>query len=463
MKNIRMHRTIAAFLSLFCLTACLTSCQTQTVERETSPTALLSAVAKNFSKAKSYTGNISSQLNLTQDGKTIESHLSYDMECVIRPAALHLKGEISTSYEGNDEAVEIESYSIPDGDAYLLYNRMSSKWTKESLEDVNSTAIDTDLFSRLASLDAQSLTLANDWSQYNGQNVYVVKTSLSGDSLSPFLELLKGVSEATPASKETTSLQASADVELCIYADSKYPASLTILFHDEQDEIPALLGYEDTSLSALSMTYTYDDFNTLSSIDVPDEVKTAAEMNEIYNTVVEDQTSRPLERDDDGNYVLGDFYDNQYTVSIAPRETFEIDEANSGSGWIYFSYLTDQGEITGTYYLMPMTDDYGVEDITSELEYDYESFLDYDGCEATKIEALVPYEIDGREAVMDRFDFTYTEEGYHGSMRNYCMVLDVNEGLVLQCIVTEVLFAPEYESIFDDNEMAYEVLSNVIY
>lgn len=64
---------------------------------------------------------------------------------------------------------------------------------------------------------------------------------------------------------------------------------------------------------------------------------------------------------------------------------------------------------------------------------------------------------------MDRFDFTYTEEGYHGSMRNYCMVLDVDEGLVLQCIVSEVLFAPENESMFDDDEMAYEVLSNIIY
>lgn len=43
------------------------------------------------------------------------------------------------------------------------------------------------------------------------------------------------------------------------------------------------------------------------------------------------------------------------------------------------------------------------------------------------------------------------------------MVLDVDEGLVLQCIVSEVLFAPENESMFDDDEMAYEVLSNIIY
>ena len=69
----------------------------------------------------------------------------------------------------------------------------------------------------------------------------------------------------------------------------------------------------------------------------------------------------------------------------------------------------------------------------------------------------------GGTEIRDAKDATYTEEGYHGSMRNYCMVLDVDEGLVLQCIVSEVLFAPENESMFDDDEMAYEVLSNIIY
>ena len=83
MNVVRMRRTIAAFLSLFCLISCLASCRQQPEGRETSASALLADVARNYAEASSFTGTIGTQMHLTQDGKTVESSLNYDMEYVV--------------------------------------------------------------------------------------------------------------------------------------------------------------------------------------------------------------------------------------------------------------------------------------------------------------------------------------------------------------------------------------------
>ena len=217
MNVVRMRRTIAAFLSLFCLIFCLASCRQQPEERETSAGALLADVARNYAGASSFTGTIGTQMHLTQDGKIVESSLNYDMEYVVSPSSLHLKGELTTNYEGDENTVEIESYSVPDGDEYLLYSRMSTKWTKESADVEQGTAVDNVLFSRLAELGDEGLTLEPDFADFNGQSVYVVKAVLTGEALSPFLNLVEdGGAAVEPSSLE----QAAADVVLYVYADS---------------------------------------------------------------------------------------------------------------------------------------------------------------------------------------------------------------------------------------------------
>lgn len=464
MNSIRIRKAIAVLLSLFCLIAALSGCSGEPGERETSASALLSSVEKNLSDAKSFSGSISTELNLKKDGEALNAKLSYAMEYVASPTALHLSGEIASNYQGEDSSVEIETYSVPDEEkGNLIYSRMNQSWSKEALEEPQTNAAENDLFATLSSMSDEDLKLEEQWGTFNNQQVYVVTATLTGDALLPYLELLQNTSQETAGTKpQPSSEQLSAEVTAYVYP-SKYPAQLTITFHDQQNQIPALIGYEDADLEALQMVYGYEKFNHLSSIEVPEDVVSAAKLNEIYQSVVDEETKKPLETDENGNYVLGDFYNNQYTVAITPRKNLKIDEANSGSGWLYFTYKTDQGEISGTYYLMPMTDQYGVEDLKKELDEYYNAFEQDETSEVTRIDSLISYEVDGREAIMDRLDFTYPEQGYHGSMRNYCMVVDAAEELVVQCVLTETLYTPEAESLFTDDELAEELLSNIIY
>ena len=46
-------------------------------------------------------------------------------------------------------------------------------------------------------------------------------------------------------------------------------------------------------------------------------------------------------------------------------------------------------------------------------------------------------------------------------MRNYCMVVDEVDGLVVQCVVTEILYEEDTDPLFTDEELAEELLSGI--
>lgn len=185
-------------------------------------------------------------------------------------------------------------------------------------------------------------------------------------------------------------------------------------------------------------------------------------MQEIYQTITEDYYNRPLEKDEEGNYLLGDFYDNIYQVSIAPRQNFTILEENSGSGCIYLDYQADGDDFLGTYYLMPANEEYSVKDMTDELSYDYQAIAENENYEVlSRFQALETYDIDGYETVLDRMDYKNKETGEIITLRNYCMAVDEEAALVLQCMVTETRSSELVVSEFSDEELAQELFENI--
>ena len=446
-------------LSAACLLPVLSGCDgmADVQERERSPDLLLEKVQEQTESLSAYTGHLSAQMELKQEEGTLLSGLEYTVEYSNNPEFLHVTGTLTNELPASEEdaqEVQMESYMVTDGEEIKTYMLTNDSWLEESAEENESDVQCLTLFQPVFD-QSDSFQMEEGWETFNGESVYSLNGSISGEKVAPWIQVLTG------SDVEEIDDKISAEVSLYIYQDSR-PARLSIAISDDDNQLSKILGYENTEIENLSIIWETVSFDPPESCSVPEDVLESARLNEIYQHVVSEQTDRELEKNKDGDYILGDFYQNQYTVSVPPRSKVTIDEENSGSGWLYFTYDTDEGNLTGTYYLMPVTDEYGTSAITSELDDYYDSLSAYEGSKVTRLDDLLSLEIDGHETVMDRIDYSFPDEGYHGSMRNYCMVVDEMDGLVVQCVVTEILYEENSASLFTDEELAEELLSGII-
>lgn len=445
-------------LSAACFLPVLSGCggTVDVQERESSPNILLEKVQKQTESLSAYMGHLSAQMDLKQEENTLLSGLEYTVEYSNDPEFLHVTGTLTNELpdsEEDEQEVQVESYMVADGEERKTYTLTNDSWLEESTEENQSDVQCLALFQPVFD-QSDSFQIEDGWETFDGESVYSLNGSVSGEEVTPWIQVLTG-SDITEIDDGV-----SAEVSLYIYQDAR-PARLSIEISDNNDQLSRILGYENTEIENLSIIWETVSFDPPESCSVPEDVLESARLNEIYQHVVSEQTDRKLEKNEDGNYILGDFYQNQYTVSVSPRSKVTIDEENSGSGWLYFTYDTDEGNLTGTYYLMPVTDEYGTSAITAELDDYYDSLSAYEGSEVTRLDELLSLEIDGHETVMDRIDYRFPDEGYHGSMRNYCMVVDEMDGLVVQCVVTEILYEENATPLFTDEELAEELLSGI--
>lgn len=448
----------ALLLSAACFLPILSGCggTADIPERESSPSVLLEKVQEQTESLSSYIGHLSAQMELKQQENKLRSGLDYTIEYSNNPEFLHVTGTLANELPDSQEdaqEVQVESYMVTDGEESKMYTLTNDSWLEESADENESDVQCLALFQPVFD-QSDSFQIEDGWETFDGESVYSLNGSVSGEEVTPWIQVLTG------SDVEKIDDGVSAEVSLYIYQDAR-PARLSIEICDGNNQLSEILGYENTEIENLSIIWETVSFDPPESCSVPEDVLESARLNEIYQHVVSDQTNRELEKDEDGDYILGDFYQNQYTVSVSPRSQVTIDEENSGSGWLYFTYDTDEGNLTGTYYLMPVTDEYGTSAITAELDDYYDSLSAYEGSEVTRLDELLPMEIDGHETVMDRIDYRFPEEGYHGSMRNYCMVVDEVDGLVVQCVVTEILYEEDTAPLFTDEELAEELLSGI--
>ncbi|MDO4340525.1 MAG: hypothetical protein Q4C91_20955 [Eubacteriales bacterium] len=186
--------------------------------------------------------------------------------------------------------------------------------------------------------------------------------------------------------------------------------------------------------------------------------ETEKDLQEIYNTIQQDYYA--LKKDEDGNYFLSDFYYNNYTVKIEPRKRISIQEDGAGSGWLYFSYENGESEYFGTYYLMPLNEEYGLDELAGELEYDYENLCENSEWDVERSNALQKYKVDNHNVIADKITYTDKKENISGSIRNFFMIIDDKDTLAVQCIVTEVI-EEQGKCVFSEDELAKELMENI--
>lgn len=240
---------------------------------------LLKDAAKNAKKVSSARGTMDLALGMRvgqgRFSMNVEGGLTGNWEAVYHPGIFHMDGAMNVSLL--HLSMDTEAYIVEEKEQAAAYLKLGDQWYKETASLRQSQSKDvTELWKIYTAI--QNFALEEELGTVNGQDVYVVTGTLEGEALETFLEKSKIVfQEGSSQVEETDFSGISADVTLQIYKKSKTPASLTIVCTDGLED---LAGEGAASVTALSCTVGFEEYNFKGRLEVPKEAKEARELEE---------------------------------------------------------------------------------------------------------------------------------------------------------------------------------------
>ncbi len=261
--------------------------QACTSKQDSESAALLQEIAASAADVFETAASMSSKMTTDMQGsfsygeETIEMGLLIDMdiESAGDPPASHISEEISLTYDGETTRQSAEVYSVYEDGVYYMYSNAAGSWEKEESEEGSSEASGENIFRDIAE-GAVEARLEDEMEEYDGRETYVAVMEADGEYIESILSL--SADDGTGLFDGLDYSDMAMTVYVYIYADTLEPAGVMILC-DEMGEalFEQLLGSSgiETTLESFVIEFTYDSFNAIDEITVPEEVKSEAEGN----------------------------------------------------------------------------------------------------------------------------------------------------------------------------------------
>ena len=279
-KNIALIVTAALALSAFA------GCAAPTSDKSNSSTEGLTAaqIAKGAADALSSATSISTSSELEFSGNFSFGDTSTDLnmtmntiaETVLDPAASHVLQTMRMSYSDQDYTQSLEFYTVDENGTSYIYTGSDGVWAK-SVSDEDIVAANGTVFQKIADgeIDAK---LDDETEKINGRDAYEMSLSIAGDYIKDLLGFSLGESLADGLSFSNMVLE----TEVYVYVDTLEPACVSISCEELGKTLfEKLIGLTGTdfSIDDFDVDFSYNSFNEIDEITVPDDVKAAAEEN----------------------------------------------------------------------------------------------------------------------------------------------------------------------------------------
>lgn len=253
--------TSVMLLSAIMLGGCGAKTEKLTVE------SLLEQVNANMEKVKSMSGDMVMDMDMKISesglGMNLEMGLDCTLEMTMEPQILHMSGKLDMSLLGL--SMEMETYSMAEGDKAITYTKVNNAWTKteEAVEDSEIGGVG-DLFDSLSS--DTKLTLQKETEKIGEKEVYVLTAEATGSEINSLMGEMDFLSDGV-GDVDLSAIKA--NVTLRVYKDEMLPASVTV----EIPEGAEAMESDGTSLeiNSMSIVMNYTEFDTIESIDIPEE------------------------------------------------------------------------------------------------------------------------------------------------------------------------------------------------
>lgn len=162
-----------------------------------------------------------------------------------------------------------------------------------------------------------------------------------------------------------------ADIKYYVDKEKMLPLKMTIDFGDSlATMLEDMEGAQSLEFKKAYMEVEYTGLNTVETIEVPQEVKDAAEEEEAYlddelETDEYDPEEDEIAANENGEYVLYN-EDQSASMTVGTPEGFEYSYSSAAYGSLYFY---DNDSIDLGYFIY---DDYTADDMIKDYEYSYE-------------------------------------------------------------------------------------------
>ncbi len=281
MKKKNIALIVTAALALTSLVGCNAATPT-TPDNSSGSELTVEAIAKGAADALNAAKSISTSSELDFSGSfsysdtaaEIDMTLNTDAENIISPAASHVTQKMKMSYLDQSYDQTLEFYTVEEDGTSYVYTGSDGIWVKSASTDEDTNFSNTTIFQKIADGEIDA-TLDSEKEDINGREAYEMTLPIAGDYLEDMIGFSLGESLADSLSFAGLSLETS----LYVYTDTLEPACVSISCEELGESLfEKLIGLTgvDFSVDDFEIDFTYNSFNNIDEITVPDDVKAAA-------------------------------------------------------------------------------------------------------------------------------------------------------------------------------------------
>ncbi len=418
----------------------------EATEAPASAEELLGQAKDVLQTASSIKGNLSMKMVMDYKAQGVEATMECKMEQTVEqvrePEAVHMRGTIDINLAGI--TVDTETYTVKENDQYVTYTGSGGQWMKETTERVDgqgNVAETIDLL--LKNPDALTLEPVD---AAGGSTLYQVSGTITGENLSGIMSTVGTLLE------ENTDVYNGLEAKAALIIDraTGIPTEISMDFTDSYNALmqanKEAQGFDEVAITEFSISISGYELDTVAQITVPEEVKqNAVDMGALETLPDEtpEETRDPEEpeskdytihQNEKGEYVLGTNWDDN-TAGISCPDGFTYDEG-SDKTWLRFnrSEHDDVHDLTLTYTLYTMDDNYGEEDLAQSQESSYAYMLTSGDYAEVSFDGVQTTTAAGRTVSYTKLSYIYMGTYYTEEYNSWTVLPD---GRMIQCTVKE--------------------------
>ena len=459
----KTRRLLAGFFMVIMIAAAVSGCGKKKGQEESTVSAesvsasemtaeeLVRKAKETMDSASSIKGRLVTEAVMDYSAQgtsaTLELNMDQEIENIREPETAHTKGTLNINFL--DSIPETESYSVREGDSYIVYTASGPQggekvWVKQKKEAADMGIGASDVLESLLANPA-SLVLSRPEGE---SGAYQVDGTVKGEYLNRFLGSVDGLF----GGRTDSSAELSTKISLTAGADGTLSAlsiDFTESYNQYMQDNKEAQGFDEITIKTFTVTMSEYEFNTVETIVVPEEViasAVAAEDLENGEETAEDPDSPDkdyeLRQDEGGNYVLA-ADGEEYTAVVSVPSGYTYNAGSDGT-WLRFDSRENDGdyELTLVYTLYVISDNYSEEDLARYQESSYaymQSSGDYAQPEFTPLTATTA---GGRKVSYTCLSDLYLGTIYETEYNTWTVLSD---GRMVQCTIRETSRKENYE------------------
>lgn len=237
-------------------------------KKEVTAESLIKEANENMEKAKSYMGDMDMQMSMNVSSQGVAMDMDIGMQGTIEytaePEIVHMKGTMNMPFLGL--SMDMDMYSQVEDDKATVYMCMMDEWMKSE------TGIDESSIQDMYTIvgDGKDMTLAEETEKIDDREVYVLTSTITGEEFQEIMSVMENMADGV-GEIDWSNMQA--NVTMKIYKDTILPASVSIEMSDSGEGIES--EGVMVKFNNLSVVMNYVDFDSVDSIEIPEEALAA--------------------------------------------------------------------------------------------------------------------------------------------------------------------------------------------